>query len=372
MKPNTNDRAAPPAPPVRGRLAVAVRLLPAAVFRVRSRLGWVRLALPAFIGAIAWALLSPTEAWAWGPGTHIAVGEAVLASLQLLPAGVQAILSRNRTAFLYGSVAADISFAKKYAPIGRHSHHWHVGEEIRQSADSERLMAVALGYLSHLAADTIAHNLYIPRQLLITSTSPTVGHTYWEHRMDSQLGKRFGALAREVVLHHDHEDADELFDRVLSRTLFSFRTNRKLFRGMIAFQDHDRWQQVFDEILRRSRHDLPAQDRDRYVQLSYEYVMEYLAEPTQARAASLDPIGDINLKLARPIRREALSAARSDRRKLLAEAREHLFPIPEGAMPFLSQARGIDVPGFRTIQPPTSEAGDATPPPDRPSRAKPS
>jgi len=175
-------------------------------------------------------------------------------------------------------------------------------------------MAVALGYLSHLAADTIAHNLYVPRQLLVTRATPAVGHTYWEHRMDAQLGKRFGTIAREVVLQHDHADADDLFDRVLSRTLFGFRTNRKLFRWMIAFQDHYRWHQVFDDILRRSGHDLPEGDRDRHMQLSYECVMEYLAEPAKARAAALDPIGDIGLKLARPIRRKALSNAPTDRR----------------------------------------------------------
>ena len=68
-------------------------------------------------------MLTPTDLIAWGPGTHIAIGEAVLSSLHLLPLGIQAVLSKHRTAFLYGSVAADISFAKKYAPIGRHSHH---------------------------------------------------------------------------------------------------------------------------------------------------------------------------------------------------------------------------------------------------------
>jgi hypothetical protein len=64
--------------------------------------------------------------------------------------------------FLYGSVAADISLAKKYVPEGRHCHHWHIGEEIFETAETERLRAVGLGYLSHLAADTIAHNFFVP------------------------------------------------------------------------------------------------------------------------------------------------------------------------------------------------------------------
>ena len=76
----------------------------------------------------------------------------------------------NTIQFLYGSVAADISFAKKYVPEGRHSHHWRVGEEILKAAPDEPLKAAAYGYLGHLAADTLAHNTYVPRKLFLTRT----------------------------------------------------------------------------------------------------------------------------------------------------------------------------------------------------------
>ena len=72
--------------------------------------------------AVAWLLLVPEEASAWGPATHIALGEAVLGSLYLLPPAVRAVLERFPLHFLYGSVAADISLAKKYVPEGRHCH----------------------------------------------------------------------------------------------------------------------------------------------------------------------------------------------------------------------------------------------------------
>ena len=330
----------------------------------------------AVVWALGWLLLSPGEALAWGPATHIAIGEAVLSSLHLLPPAIRAVLERHRLSFLYGSVAADISFGKKYAPAGRHSHHWHVGQEILESADSEELRATALGYLSHLAADTIAHNFFVPRRLLRTSTSHAVGHTYWEHRMDVHLGKRFGGTARRIVLYNDHSDADELFDRVLSRTLFSFRTNRRIFRGMIAFQDDDRWQQVFDEILRRSRFDLPTDLRDRYVRLSYDYVMEYLAEPGTSRAVAMDPIGEANLKLAKSVRRHALPGRRIRDRDILEEVADQFFPLPSGPLLYVPRARDLEVPGLRRLPPDlersASEPEDGPLRPDRPSRARPS
>lgn len=321
--------------------------------------------LPASLfGALLWLLLTPEAAFAWGPATHIAIGEAVLSSLHLLPPALQGLLDRHRMAFLYGSVAADISFAKKYAAVGRHSHHWHIGEEILASAETEELRAVGFGYLSHLAADTIAHNFYVPRRLLITSTSSAVGHTYWEHRMDAHLGKRFGGTARKVVLFHDHSRADELFDRVLSRTLFSFRTNRRLFRGMIAFQDDDRWQQVFDEILRRSRFDLPSEARDRYVRLSYDFVMDFLAQGRESRPASFDPVGDERLRLSKALRREAmLEGARSDP-QALKEVAEHFFPLPTGPLLYVPRVEGIAVPGLRRIPEGSPENAEDGPSPE--------
>ena len=195
--------------------------------------------------ALAWLALVPEPVAAWGPATHVALGEAVLSSLYLVPPAIRAIIERYPVHFLYGSVAANISFAKKYVPVGRHCHNWHVGEEILASAQSDHLKAAGYGYLAHLAADTIAHDFFVPRQLLFTSTTQALGPAYWEHRMDMHVGEELLSLARHVVVDHDHEEVDELLDDVLSCTVFSFDTNKRLFRGMIRFQGHERWQQVF-------------------------------------------------------------------------------------------------------------------------------
>ena len=299
--------------------------------------------------AFAWLLLTPDPLLAWGPGTHIAIGQAVLSAGHILPPAIRTTLERYPVAYLYGSVAADISFAKKYAEAGRHSHNWHIGQEILRSAETEEMRAVGLGYLSHLAADTIAHNLYVPRRLLLTPTTSALGHTYWEHRMDVHLGERFLGTAREVVLHHDHAEADDLFDQVLSRTIFSFRTNRRLFRGMIAFQDAERWKQIFDGILRRSRFDLPTALRDIYMRLAFDYVMGSLVSDDDARARALDPIGDRNLRMAKKLRREALarSGDRADPEALYEAADTH-FPLPGDPLIYLPRATGIEIPGLRT------------------------
>ncbi len=300
--------------------------------------------------AAAW-LLIPEPALAWGPATHIALGEAILGSLYLVPPAVRALLEKYPLHFLYGSIAADISFAKKYVPEGRHCHSWCVGEEILDSADSEPLAAVGYGYLAHLAADTIAHNIFVPRRLLLTSTTQALGHTYWEHRMDMHVGEDFLALARHIVMDHDHSEADLLFDAVLSRTLFSFGTNRRIFRGMIRFTGHERWQRVFGRVLEKSRFDLPNPLVDRYFEVTFDYTVGYLRDRHASPAGDMDPVGELNLRLAKMVRRRAMSDHTADHPEVLNEMAEAFFPFPSGPLLYWPQledadfAAGITSPG---------------------------
>lgn len=273
-------------------------------------------------------LFLPDPAWAFGPATHVFLGAQLLDSLSLLPSAVATLIRMYPQSFLYGSLAADISLAKKYVPAGRHCHFWHVGEEIYATADNDRLRAAALGYLSHLAADTIAHNYFVPRQLLLTNSTRALGHSYWEHRMDAHLGEHFATLAREVVMDYDHSETDALFDRVLSGTIFSFETNRRIFRGMIRIQDSERWQAVFDRVVQKSRWDLTAQDVEDYMARAFDSVVDYLCRRRQSGPAALDPTGDFNLQLAKKVRRMALIEGAWRDQGLLAEVAEDFFPLP--------------------------------------------
>lgn len=294
-------------------------------------------ALGAVAVAAAWLALLPEPVFAWGPATHVALGEAVLGALYLLPPAVQAILERYPLHFLYGSVAADISFAKKYVPEGRHCHNWDIGREILASAESERLAAVGYGYLAHLAADTIAHNVFVPRQLLLTSTTQALGHTYWEHRMDMHVGEEYLSLARHVVVDHDHSEADMLFDDVLSRTVFSFSTNRRIFRGMIRFQGHERWQKMFGQVLANSRFDLPSPLVDQYFEIAFERIVGYLRDGPASSAAELDPVGDVNLRLAKKVRRRAMSDHTADHPEVLLEMADAFFSMPDERLVYWPQ-----------------------------------
>lgn len=280
---------------------------------------------PALTGA-GLLLLVPDAAHAFGPATHVFLGERLLGSLFLLPAALAEILRAHPLSFLYGSVAADISFAKKYVPVGRHCHYWHVGEEILGDAQNDRLRAAGFGYLCHLAADTVAHNYFVPRQLLLTSSTKALGHSYWEHRMDTMLGEACASRTREVVMEYDHSEADNLFDSVLSGTIFSFETNRRIFRGMVRFQDNERWQRVFEKVIEKSRWDLELREIEPYLSRSFDLMVDYLLRRRKSRAASLDPTGDAHLQLAKRVRRMAATEGKRD--DALRALAEDFFPLP--------------------------------------------
>lgn len=272
-------------------------------------------------------LLFPADLLAWTPGTHIYLGESILANLRHLPAAVADLLRVYPFDFLYGNIAADSSIAKKYAPVGRHCHFWHVGQEIHDLAESEALRAFGWGYLCHLAADAVAHNYFVPRQLVLTSSTSSVGHSYWESRVETHLGDAYARSARELI-RLDHSQADAHLDRIISPTIFSVRTNRRLFRGMVHLTETQGWQRSMQAARERSRWDLTDDDVERHLALSLDFMMGVLGEP-DPRARFLDPSGERPLKVAKEMRRQALREwGRRDGVRLEAVALEH-YGLPD-------------------------------------------
>ena len=265
--------------------------------------------LAALALAAVWALVHPAVAHAWTPGTHVFLGEAILANLRLLPAPMAALLQAFPYDFLYGSIAPDTSIAKKYVPAGRHSHFWHVGQETFDYARSDALRAFGLGYLSHLAADTIAHNYFVPRQLLLTSSTKSMGHTYWESRIEIHLGDRFARRAREII-ELDQTAADRHLERIISPTIFSVRTNRRIFRGVIHLTHTRSWHRAMDAARQRSRWLLTDQDIERHLALG------------RRANQRLDVLGKAGAAVTRPGKQEPLADA-----PVAADAAAHVRDI---------------------------------------------
>ena len=280
-------------------------------------------------------MVHPVLAHAWAPGTHIYLGESILANLRLLPSTVAALLQAFPFDFLYGTIAPDTSIAKKYVPPGRHSHFWGVGRETYDLAPSDALRAFGLGYLSHLAADTIAHNYFVPRQLLLTPTTKSMGHTYWEARVETQLGGHWVRKAREII-RLDQRAANQHLERIISPTIFSVKTNRRIFHGMVRLSHSPSFQRAMQAAMDRSRWMLNEQDVERHLQVAYDATIEMLSasekDLSEASAIALDPNGAQALRAAKRLRRKELGLGTLGSPSRLLELAEDRFGVrPERA-----------------------------------------
>ena len=257
----------------------------------------------------------PGDALAWGPVTHLIHGSQVLADVSTLPPALQEILGAHRLAYLYGCIAADIIHAKKYTrSLYTHCHCWPVGWQIVEAAVGEREQAFAWGYLSHLAADVFSHNQYVPVQLVVSFEARTHRHLYWEARFDAAQRRDRWRLVR-AVLDHTFDDCDRLVERVVERTLFSFRTNKRIFNSVMALQQLEQWQDMVRGLGRRSRYALTPADVDRFNGLCVGAIHDLLRHGMQSACQTADPTG-----------RDALARAETLRRKLQALKRRGHMP----------------------------------------------
>ncbi|MGE0353834.1 MAG: zinc dependent phospholipase C family protein [Gemmatimonadales bacterium] len=277
-------------------------------------------------------LLLPREAHAWTPGTHIFLGQSILSSIGQLPAMVGELIRAFPFDFLYGNIAPDTSFAKKYAPLDRHCHHWHVGQEVYDLAESDALRAFGLGYLCHLAADVVAHNHFVPRQLVVTSSTKSLGHSYWEGRAELHLDADYAAEAREVIL-LDHRPADAHLERIISPTIFSVKTNRRLFRGMVHLTRHPTYQRGMRAARSVSRWHLSDNVVESHLALAYDYMMDLLAAEGE-RVRIWDPNGQAAIRRAKAMRRMALVSGGWKDVAHLHETAEHHFGLPAAELVF--------------------------------------
>ena len=289
--------------------------------------------LAVFVCALVMIAVFPDDAYAWTPATHIFLGESVLANLEQLPHVVASLLRAFPYDFLYGNIAADTSMAKKYAPVGRHCHSWHVGQEIYDQAETDALRAFGLGYLAHLAADTVAHNYFVPRQLVVTSRTIALGHSYWESRFEAPLGPQYATTAMDVI-RLGHGAADAHLDQILAPTVFSVRTSRRLFRGMVGVTETQSWQRVVRLADKQSRWDIADTDMERYMGAAFQYIMELLGADKDPFPRRLDPAGESSLRLAKKMRLDVVKGILSPPLSELEQMADEHFAVPSSPVPY--------------------------------------
>ncbi len=274
-------------------------------------------------------LLVPGEAHAWGPVTHLVHGATVLSRLTTLAPALQEILRVHADSYLYGCVGADIIQAKKFTrDLRYHCHSWTVGWQVLSGSRNDAERAFAYGYLTHLAADTYSHNYFVPLQLLVSYRARALKQVYWEARFDAMQPPTDWRRVRDVV-RRVYPGCDELMERTVERTLFSFKTNKRIFNSVMALHRFEQWRRIMQRVGTRSRYPLTGDEVARYDQLCSDAALEMLRVGRDARCVATDPTGRENIARAELIRKRLRALRR--RHKLTPSVQEALLAkvVPE-------------------------------------------
>jgi hypothetical protein len=127
-------------------------------------------------------------------------------------------------------------------------------------------------------------------------------HAYWEVRFDSFVDSDLWSLGRKVALEHFAEN-DQLLRQVISNTLFSFGTNKRIFNSILLVNRLEKWQQLMSAMNDVSRHQLNEDERSEMTLLSTEAVVGTLSDVNSSPWLEADPTGEHALKAAESIRK---------------------------------------------------------------------
>ncbi len=142
-----------------------------------------------------------------------------------LPPSVYGLIRKFKQDYLYGNVMADVIFAKKYLPAEKNPHNWRVALEMLDDAAAEPERALVLGYMSHLAADTVAHSR-------LTNGKKNLGHSIMELRAEGLIDRHYLMIAMSIDP-AVQKRGDIFLKRALESPIFSFKTNKRILKGAV-------------------------------------------------------------------------------------------------------------------------------------------
>jgi hypothetical protein len=246
---------------------------------------------------IIYQLIAPDGAYAWGPGVHTWIAYKILGELHVILPVIGETIRSFPLEYLYGSLSADFFVGKGRKPKEGHSHNWETGLKLLEEAKDDQEAAYAYGFLSHLAADVVAHNYYVPNLVHQISKWRRMGHLYWEAKADYHVGPFYTRIARDI-LGMSHLGCDDLLKSAVGRGKNGLKTKRKIFTQSVKLTDFICTSQPMAMVNKTSRYRISPQYLDFMTHLSYRLVKDILNHPYSSSCLSHDPIGSRNLQLA--------------------------------------------------------------------------
>lgn len=257
--------------------------------------------------ALIW-IVSRATTLSWGPGIHVKLAQQLLDTMpdRLAPDQIE-LLERHADCFQYGCIAADIINLKQYGGLANHCHNWSIKERFEELVTTETEQVFVWGYLCHLAADVIAHNHFVPYQILYDLPPQVCGHTYWEARADSWVDEPTWLAVDALRLDTDLDSNDALIQKAVPKRALSMRSNKFIFNHVLLARAKRNWRGVMDKMRRRN----PVG------KVQEPYLEECLERCLENMFRTFDPRGLLDLRQYDPRGHDALRETRQLRRKLI-------------------------------------------------------
>jgi hypothetical protein len=156
---------------------------------------------------LAWLLplaLFCSDALAWGLYTHVYFGQLLIWAIPLADSRFRRAVTRLPGLVLAGACLPDIALFSRFvrAPALNTTHQWSTAQRVLAAADDDESRALALGYASHLLADVIAHNHFVPAHEQLWLDRPVVTHAVSEWAMDAYVAPHLFTRPSGLIRRH--------------------------------------------------------------------------------------------------------------------------------------------------------------------------
>jgi hypothetical protein len=228
-------------------------------------------------------LFIPSIAEAWGPLTHVYLGYQVLdLGAAVVPAGIYSILKRFKSDFLYGNLSADIILGKSFQGLEKNSHNWDVAWRLLEMAKTNQQKSFAYGYLTHLCADTVVHNLKTPKL--------PFSHSILELKAESIVDKKYRRVLKSLDKFMQRRN-DVFLEKMLESVFFSFKTNKRIFKGFLLLSGVPNYSPVFNFIHTKLPYEITVMEIYEFQQESLKRMFELLKNGENSKVLKEHPLG---------------------------------------------------------------------------------
>jgi hypothetical protein len=144
-------------------------------------------------------LIYAADASAWGLFTHIYFAQYIALAMPILDPKLQNAIKKFPKLVMAGACLPDLALVSKQFST---THQWHQAQAMLSQAKSDEEMAIAVGYISHLYVDVIAHNHFVPAFEAKWLNPSMLTHVVAEWAMDAHIARHIMDRPYRLLRHH--------------------------------------------------------------------------------------------------------------------------------------------------------------------------